>query len=115
MAAVYGDRSARHALAAFPDGLPDSQLDLTDHIAGETVLHVWHKEVHKGSALAEYCRQRDLDPEGVMAIGDHRMDVSMLKYAGIGVAVPDGRPEALASADWIATPADAIRRILKGE
>lgn len=113
MAAVYGDRSARRALAAFPGGLPASQFDLSDHIAGETVLHVWHEEVDKGRALAEYCRQRGIAPEQVMAMGDHTMDVSMLRFAGIGVAVPDGRPEALASSDWVATPAEAIHRVLK--
>jgi len=114
MAAVYGDRSARLALAAFPDGLPNAQFDLSDHIAGETVLHVWHRSVQKGIALAEHCRQRSLDPAHVMAMGDHKMDVPMLTFAGVGVAVPTARPEALAAADLIATPAEAIRRILKG-
>lgn len=115
MAAVYGDRSARRALAAFPNGLPAAQFDLSDHIAGETVLHVWHEDVDKGRALAAYCRERGIAPEQVMAIGDHGMDVTMLRFAGVGVAVPDGRPEALAAADWVATPAEAIGRILKGE
>lgn len=114
MAAVYGDRSARRALEAFPDGLPSSQFDLSDHIAGETVLHVWHEEVDKGRALAALCRDLGVAPEEVMAMGDHPMDISMLRFAGIGVAVPDGRPATLAAADWVATPAEAIGRILQG-
>lgn len=115
MAAVYGDRSARRTLAAFPQGLPASQFDLSDHIAGETVLHVWHEEVDKGRALAQLCLDRGIAPEQVMAIGDHPMDITMLRFAGIGVAVPDGRPEALAAADWVATPAEAISRVLRME
>lgn len=113
MAAVYGDRSVRRALEAFPDGLPASQFDLSDHIAGETVLHVWHEEVDKGRALAAHCRERGIAPEQLMAIGDQVMDISMLRFAGIGVAVPDGRPEARQAADWVATPAEAIARVLK--
>ena len=112
MAAVYGDRSARRALAAFPDGLPASQFDLSDRIAGETVLHVWHEAVDKGRALAAYCRERGIRPDEVLAIGDAPMDLTMLRFAGIGVAVPDGHEPVKAAADWVATPAEAIGRVL---
>lgn len=114
MAAVYGDRSARRALAAFPNGLPASQFDLSDRMAGETVLHVWHEAIDKGRALAEHCRARGIEPHQVMAIGDAPMDLAMLRFAGIGVAVPDGQEPVRASADWVATPAAAIGRLLRG-
>ncbi|MFZ5813864.1 MAG: HAD family hydrolase [Bacillota bacterium] len=113
MAAIYGDRSARRALEVFPEGLPFSQFDLSDRIAGETVLHVWHRDVDKGRALAAYCRARGIAPEEVLAIGDAPMDLSMLRFAGIGVAVPDGHEPVRAAADWVATPADAIGRVLR--
>lgn len=112
LAAVYGDRAVRTVLAAFPDGLPASQLDLSDRIAGETVLHVWHEEVDKGRALAAYCRERGIASEAVMALGDAAMDAGMLRFAGIGVAMPDGDPRAMEAADWVATPAEAIARLL---
>jgi hydroxymethylpyrimidine pyrophosphatase-like HAD family hydrolase len=48
-----------------------------------------------------------------MALGDTTVDVPMLRFAGIGVAVPDGHPSALAAADWVATPAEAVARALR--
>ncbi|HWI66194.1 MAG TPA: HAD family hydrolase [Symbiobacteriaceae bacterium] len=114
MLAVYGDRAVRRTLAAFPNGLPDSQFDLYDKVAGETVLHIWHESVSKGHALAEYCRNRGIRPEEVAAFGDMPMDLSMVEFAGIGVAVPTAHPALQAAADWVAEPHAAIRRILEG-
>jgi hydroxymethylpyrimidine pyrophosphatase-like HAD family hydrolase len=114
MAAVYGDRAVREALAAFPGGLPESQFDLHDKVAGEHVLHVWHESVDKGVALAAFCREQGIASDEVAAFGDMPMDASMLNVAGVGVAVPGAHPQLLAVADWVLTPAAAIRRILKG-
>jgi len=112
MAAVYGDGAVARVLDAFPEGLPASQFDVADRIPGETVLHVWHEEVDKGRALARYCRRRGIPASAVMAVGDTTVDVSMLRFAGVGVAVPDGHPAALEAADWVATPAEAVFRAL---
>ncbi len=114
MAAVYGDKAVRQVMQRFPGGLPGSQFDLTDRIAGETVLHVWHAEVDKGLVLAEYCRARGIKPEEVAAFGDAPMDLGMIKYAGLGVAMPTGHPALQKAADLVATPAEAIAKILKG-
>jgi len=113
LAAVYGDRAVGRVLAAFPGGLPASQLDLTDRVAGEKVLHVWHAAVDKGLALAAHCRTRGIPPAAVMALGDAPMDVPMLRFAGVGVATPDGHPSVQAAADWVAAPAAAIARALE--
>jgi len=113
LAAVYGDRSVRRVLEAFPAGLPDSQFDLSDRIPGETVLHIWHAAVDKGTALAGYCRRRNIPPEAVLAVGDNTYDVPMVRFAGIGVAVPGSHPAALEAADWVATPAEAVARALR--
>lgn len=112
MAAIYGDRAVRRVLAAFPGGLPESQFDLTDKIKGEMVLHVWHAEVDKGRALAAYCQYRGILPGEVAAFGDAPMDLTMVKFAGLGVAVPDAHPALKAAADLVAGPAAAIRHIL---
>jgi Cof subfamily protein (haloacid dehalogenase superfamily) len=113
MAAIYGDRAVQRVLAAFPGGLPESQFDLTDKIRGERVLHIWHTDVDKGRALAAYCRYRGVLPEEVAAFGDAPMDLSMIKFAGLGVAVPDAHPALRAAADLVAGPAEAIRHILQ--
>lgn len=112
MVAVYGDRAVGRVQDSFPGGLPDSQFDLTDKISRETVLHIWHAEVDKGLALSRFCRERSIPPEQVAAIGDAPMDIGMIRYAGIGVAVPDGHPALRQVADWVLEPDAAIRRIL---
>jgi len=115
MMAAYGDRSVRRILAHFPNGLQTSQFDLTDRIAGEKVLHVWHAEVDKGFALARFCREFGVEAAQVAAIGDAVMDSGMIRYAGVGVAVPGGDDRLKAVARWVATPAEAIGRLLRGE
>lgn len=114
MVAVYGDRAVDAVLARFPHGLQESQFDVTDRIAGEKVLHVWHRGVDKGCALADFCRARGIEPGEVAAFGDASMDLSMIRYAGIGVAMPHGHPVLKAAATWVADPAEAIDRILEG-
>ncbi len=42
----------------------------------------------------------------VLALGDAEADVPMLRWAGIGVALGNGMPEALAAADWVAPDND---------
>lgn len=115
MLAVYGRRAAMRVTEAFPHGLPGSQFDLTDKIEGETVLHIWHQDVDKGRALDRFCRERGYRPEEVAALGDAPMDLTMIRYAGVGVAMPDGHPLLQQHADWVMSPADAIRRILERE
>lgn len=111
--AVYGASAAHRVLEAFPEGLPGAQFDLTDRVLGETVLHIWHQQVDKGLALAAFCRSRGIDPAQVCAVGDAPMDISMIRFAGVGVAVPDGHPALKAAAAWVATPVEAIGRLLQ--
>jgi hydroxymethylpyrimidine pyrophosphatase-like HAD family hydrolase len=115
MAAVYGQRAVRRVLEAFPNGLPASQFDLGDKLAGEMVLHIWHEAVDKGTALADFCRSRAISPGEVVAFGDQMMDRPMFDVAGLGVAMPTGDPRLQAVADQIATPAQVIQLILGGK
>ncbi len=63
-----------------------------------------HKNANKGNAIAWLAQQAGIPPQQVLAIGDAGNDVSMLKWAGIGVAPASASPEARAAADWIAPP-----------
>lgn len=46
--------------------------------------------VSKGEALRELCERLNIEPEEVIAIGDSENDLSMLKFAGLGVAMENG-------------------------
>ncbi|MDF2629376.1 MAG: hypothetical protein K0R39_3207 [Symbiobacteriaceae bacterium] len=114
MLAVYGERAVRRVQNAFPTGLPQSQFDLYDKVAGELALHIWHQDVDKGVALAAYCGSRGIQPGEVAAFGDMPMDASMLQFAGLGVAVPGAHPALKRVADQVAEPHEVIRAILEG-
>ena len=45
------------------------------------------KVFQKGNALKFLCQKLNLTSENIMAIGDEENDLSMIKYAGIGVAM----------------------------
>jgi len=63
-----------------------------------------NKEASKGAAIAWIAERMGIGREEVLAIGDAGNDVSMLHWAGVGVAPADASPEARAAADWIAPP-----------
>ena len=53
-------------------------------------LEATRKGVNKGTALKALTEKLGLTPENVMAIGDEANDLSMIEYAGIGVAMGNG-------------------------
>ena len=59
---------------------------------------------NKGAGLAWLAEHLGIPRKRVMAIGDQDNDVSMIEWAGIGVAMGNGSPAARAVADWIAPP-----------
>ena len=103
--AVHPDHAVvPQLLAAFQNAFGD-QAD---------VVQSWHwfveavnPRANKGTAIAWIAEQMGIAPEEVLAIGDAGNDVSMLRWAGIGVAPADAAPEAKAAADWIAPPLGA--------
>jgi Cof subfamily protein (haloacid dehalogenase superfamily) len=60
----------------------------------------------KSSALAWLAEVLHVTRDRVIAVGDGDNDVDMLAWAGLGVAIGDGTPDALAAADTIAPPFD---------
>lgn len=71
--------------------------------------------VDKSSAIRDYCAARDIPLEQVMAFGDNGNDISMLRTAGLGVAMGNGIPEAQEAADEVTATNDdeGIARILE--
>lgn len=62
--------------------------------------------VGKGSALASLCARLGIAPAEVLAFGDAQNDISMLEFAGRGVAMGNACPELKAVADEITTTND---------
>lgn len=77
--------------------------------------------VSKGEALRRLADYLRIPQDRVMAIGDQGNDVSMIGWAGLGVAMGNSSPSAKAVADWIAPTvmdngaAVAIERFVLGD
>ena len=57
--------------------------------------------VTKGTGLAEVAERLGVPAAAVVAFGDMPNDVPMLRWAGLGVAMGNGHPDALAAADEV--------------
>ena len=60
--------------------------------------------VDKGSALAWLAQHYSIPRENVLAAGDQENDVTMIEWAGVGVAMGNATPSVQKVADWIAPP-----------
>ena len=92
----------REALASLPGEFPE--LAVTSAISNNIELNA--AEATKGNGLAALCAHLGLDRSEVMALGDGSNDASMLRAAGLGVAMANADPVTLAAADWVAPSND---------
>ena len=69
----------------------------------------------KGQALLALCRELGVDAAQSVAFGDGTNDLSMVRSAGVGVAMANAAPETLAAADLVAPTnnEDGVARILE--
>ena len=64
-----------------------------------TYLEFTSIESDKAKALAFLCKQMGIPQAESVAVGDGRNDVTMIAWAGLGVAVEGSEPEVIAAAD----------------
>ena len=70
-------------------------------------VEINHKDANKGGALLALAKHLGLPREATISFGDGLNDLSMLKDAGIGVAMENACPEAKEIADWVTASNDA--------
>jgi Cof subfamily protein (haloacid dehalogenase superfamily) len=104
-AVTLGNRAVEGLLARLPE-LPDLVATTYDRGTSISRTHLMHRAVAKGPALAQYCAERSIPRESVIAIGDGETDRSMIEWAGTGVAM-GWAPEAVRrAADLVTDPDD---------
>ncbi len=69
--------------------------------SGEFFIDLMHREASKGAALQAFAEQRGIAPEHIMAIGNYYNDLSMIRYAGLGIAVDNSPLDVKAAADEV--------------
>jgi hypothetical protein len=89
---------------------------ILDH--GERWCEVLPPGVNKGSGVLRLLEHLGVPPADTLACGDAENDVEMLRLVGLGAAVANAQPDALAAADVIVASnvddgvADAVRRFV---
>lgn len=81
----------------------DYELVIFPHV-GYREVNICAPGVDKVEALEQLSQVWNLRPEEVLAIGDGFNDVGMLDWAGLSIAVGDGKPAAQQVADFVTTP-----------
>lgn len=78
-------------------------------------LEVMDKDVSKGNSLKYLCNLLNIPSEQVIAIGDNENDISMINYAGLGVAMENGVDKVKSVADLIAptNDEDGVAKIIE--
>jgi Cof subfamily protein (haloacid dehalogenase superfamily) len=103
----------------------DLQIRFDGHLQ---VVRSWDRlveatgpDISKGEALSRLAAHLGVSQSATMAVGDQDNDVSMIAWAGLGVAMGNASPAARSAADVIAPPliddgaAWAIERFILGE
>jgi len=77
-------------------------------------LMIFAASASKGAAFAWLAERLSVAPAATLAIGDGVNDVSLLRFAGLGVAMGNAVPAALAAADAVTAPnaADGVAEAL---
>ncbi|PKO23218.1 MAG: Cof-type HAD-IIB family hydrolase [Chloroflexi bacterium HGW-Chloroflexi-1] len=72
-------------------------------------------KVSKGRAVAFLAERYGVPQAETIAVGDSGNDVSMVRWAGLGVAVRNATADVLAAADWVAPPVteDAVAVVIE--
>lgn len=75
--------------------------DITCYGSGKSSIEINYKEVSKGNAVKVLAEYYGISADEIMCIGDNENDVSMIEYAGLGVAMENAIDEVKSVADYV--------------
>lgn len=78
--------------------IPELQVQIG--YSKDNYLEIIPMETSKGNAVKKLCELKDINPQNVIAIGDENLDISMIQYAGMGVAMGNAIEELKQAADF---------------
>lgn len=88
------DRLVAHFSACFGSGVIVNKVHAS-------FCEIAHPRSGKGNALKFLAKQLSIPQSQTVAIGDGPNDISMLKWAGLGIVIGDAPDEVKAAADWV--------------
>lgn len=104
-----GSSATKLLLMSQPDAIKKFEIQLKERFAGKANVLVTMDEylefmslgVDKGEALKRLAAHLGVAREGIVAVGDGYNDIEMLRYAGVGVAIENGRQAVKDEADHV--------------
>ncbi len=96
----------------------EQTLGLSCEWSGHDRLDITRAGNSKGNRLVQWIAEQGIAREQVIAFGDEKNDMEMLRVAGRGVAMGNSRPDVQACADWVTGSndssgiADALKRFV---
>lgn len=91
---VFGSKEKMDDVQAEWEGWPPLLKSIR---SGDFFIDVNHAEANKGKALQQLALIREIDPSRILAIGNYYNDISMLQFAGMGIAMGNS-PDAVKQA-----------------
>lgn len=101
-------------MTADPDYLVKVEKELRDTYSGKLnifrsepyFLEIMPKGIDKAAMLKRFLPFLGLNREEIICCGDGYNDITMIEYAGLGVAMANARPEVLEAADYVTASND---------
>lgn len=135
--AMYGHFQAKPSIHDFRLGLPSGLVKFTvfgtkDQMdvvqtewsgwpkqlhsirSGDFFIDVHHSEANKGKALQQLAAIKGIDRSRILAIGNYHNDITMLQFAGMGIAMGNSPEEVKLAANAVAlsNSEDGVARAL---
>lgn len=78
-------------------------------------IEVLDEDATKGKALEKLSKILNITEDSIIAVGDNYNDLSMIEYAGLGVAMKNAEEEIIERADWVtkSNEEDGIAHLVK--
>lgn len=106
-----------------PEEVTDYRKDLQEHfgdkisaaLSHKVYIEITNKGINKGKAVAALAEKLGIEQQKVMTIGDSPNDMSMLSWAGLGVAMGNASAEvqAVANANTLSIENDGVAKALE--
>ncbi|SNR94690.1 hypothetical protein SAMN05446037_100220 [Anaerovirgula multivorans] len=74
-------------------------IDITS--SGYDNVEVLDENATKGKALQQLAKVLNINQEAIIAVGDNYNDLSMIEYAGLGVAMNNAEKAVIEKANWV--------------
>ena len=92
----------------------EAEGDIT-YSTNNGLVEIVPRGINKATGVAELATPLGIAAQEIVAFGDMPNDVAMLRWSGLGVAMGNAHPDAVAAADEVTTPNtdDGLARVLE--